>query len=59
MTSKATVKRDTKWRNLALAVLALTLWQAVPVQPSRRFTQMCLLRRWGIFRHFSCYIFHN
>ena len=32
MTSKAIVKCDTKWRSLALAVLALTLWQAIPVQ---------------------------
>ena len=30
MTSKAIVKRDKKWRILALVVLALTLWQAGP-----------------------------
>ena len=31
MASKAIVKCDGKWRILALAVLALTLWQASPV----------------------------
>jgi len=30
MASKAIVKCDRKWRILALAVLALTLWQAGP-----------------------------
>ena len=30
MTSKAIVKCDKKWRNLALVVLALTFWQAGP-----------------------------
>ena len=30
MTSQAIGKCDKKWRNLALAVLALTLWQACP-----------------------------
>lgn len=30
MTSKANVKRDRKWRGLALGMLALVLWQAGP-----------------------------
>ena len=30
MTSKAIVKCDSKWKYLALGVLAMTLWQAAP-----------------------------
>ena len=36
MTSKAIVKCVSKWRGLALVVLALTLWQAGPASAGTR-----------------------